>query len=222
MIKINNYDKKNQKISFVTDMPVFLANAIRRSVQEIPVMAIDEVEIFKNDSALYDEILAHRIGLIPVKSEKLNKELKFKLKEEGPKTIYSSDLEPSVGTEYKLPIVILDKEQEIEIVANAKLGIGTEHVKYSPGLAYYRHNIEPEILDFVNIDENGKINYNESELKDNGLSDEEINRIKKVSKVIGELIFNIESWGQIEVKNIFPKAVEVLDKNLSELNKAVK
>ena len=40
-----------------------LANAIRRSVSEVPTLAIEEVEIFKNDSALYDEMLAHRLGL---------------------------------------------------------------------------------------------------------------------------------------------------------------
>ena len=55
MIKIKNYDKKNHKLSFITDMDVSLANAIRRSVLEIPVMAIDEVEIIKNDSALENE-----------------------------------------------------------------------------------------------------------------------------------------------------------------------
>ena len=47
-----------------------LANAIRRSVSEVPTLAIDEVEIFKNDSALYDEVLAHRFGLVPLKMEK--------------------------------------------------------------------------------------------------------------------------------------------------------
>ena len=70
MIKTKNLDKEKQKLSFVTDMSTSLANAIRRSVLEIPVMAIDEVEIVKNDSALYDEIIAHRIGLIPIKTEK--------------------------------------------------------------------------------------------------------------------------------------------------------
>ena len=70
MIKIKDYDKKQGKLSFVTDMSISLANAIRRSVLEIPIMAIDEVEIVKNDSALYDEILAHRIGLIPLKTDK--------------------------------------------------------------------------------------------------------------------------------------------------------
>ena len=45
-----------------------LANAIRRSVSEVPTLAIDEVEIFKNDSALYDEMLALRLGLVPLKT----------------------------------------------------------------------------------------------------------------------------------------------------------
>jgi len=220
MIKLKNYDKKQGKISFITDMPISLANAIRRSVLEIPIMAIDEVEIIKNDSALYDEILAHRVGLIPIKTG-IVKETKFKLKEIGPKTVYSTDLNPSVGTNYKLPLIILDEEQEVELIANAKLGKGIEHIKYSPGLVYYKHNLDSEILDFVEIDEFGKVSYNEEEFKDKSLSEEHINKIKKI-KEINELVFNIESWGQIEVKEIFSKSIDVLDKNLQELNKAIK
>jgi len=220
MIKLKNYDKKQGKMSFITDMSISLANAIRRSVLEIPIMAIDEVEIIKNDSALYDEIVAHRIGLIPIKTD-IVKETKFKLKETGPKTVYSTDLKPSVGTAYKLPLVILDEEQEIELIANAKLGKGIEHIKYSPGLVYYKHNLDLEILDFVEIDEFGKVSYNEEEFKDKPLSEEQINKIKK-TKEVNELVFNIESWGQIEVKEIFSKAIDVLDKNLQELNKAIK
>jgi DNA-directed RNA polymerase subunit D len=220
MIKLKNYEQKQGKISFITDMPISLANAIRRSVLEIPVMAIDEVEIIKNDSALYDEILAHRLGLTPIKTGAV-KETKFKLKEIGPKTIYSTDLKPSVGTDYELPLIILDEGQEIELVANAKLGKGIEHIKHSPGLAYYKHNLDSEILDFVEIDEFGKAIYNEEEFKDKSLSEEQINKIKKI-KEVGELIFNIESWGQIEVKEIFSKAINVLDKNLQELNKIIK
>src|SRR4030042_7030907 len=219
MIKLKDYNQKQGKISFITDMSISLANAIRRSVLEIPIMAIDEVEIIKNDSALYDEILAHRLGLIPIKTD-LVKETKFKLKEIGPKTIYSIDLKPSVGTEYKLPLIILDEGQELELVANANLGKGIEHIKYSPGLIYYKHNLDSEILDFIEIDEFGKVTYNEEEFKDKPLSEEQINKIKKV-KEVNELIFSIESWGQIEVKEIFSKAIDVLDKNLQELDKIV-
>ncbi len=219
MIKIKNQNK--EKISFITDMSVNLANAIRRGALEIPILAIDEIEIIKNDSALYDEMLAHRLGLVPIKTSKTSKEVKFKLKGKGPKTISSEDLTPSVETDYSLPLTLLDENQEIELVAHAKLGRGIEHIKYSPGLIYYKHDLSPEFLEFVNIDENGKITYNEKELKDKGLNEKQIADIKKLSQ-INELEINIESWGQIGVKDIFLGAIEVLDKNLSELGKAIK
>ncbi len=221
MIKIQEQEKNKLKISFVSDMNISLANAIRRSVLEIPIMAIDEVEIVKNDSALYDEVIAHRIGLIPIKTEKSIKETKFKLVEKGPKTVYSSDIKPSIGLDYKIPIVILDNEQEVEMVAEARLGKGIEHIKYSPGLAYFRHNIDPELLDFVYVDENGKTSFDEEEMDVKKLSDEQKNKIKKL-KDVDEIVFSIESWGQIPVKDIFLRAIEALDENLEELDKLVK
>ena len=220
MIKIKDYDKEKQKISFITDMPVSLANAIRRSALEIPIMAIDEVEVSKNDSALYDEIIAHRLGLIPIKTSKTIKEIKFKLKEKGPKTVYSTDIKPTIGIDYKIPLVILGDGQEIEIVANANLGKGIEHIKYSPGLVYYSHNLDKEIIDLVNLDEKGNINYDENEMK-GILSEEQIDNLKKLKKV-DELVINIESWKQIEAKDIFLRAIEALDKNLNELDKVIK
>ncbi len=221
MIKIKNYDKKNQKLSLITDMDISLTNAIRRSVLEIPVMAIDEVEIIKNDSALYDEIIAHRLGLIPIKTDRASKEIKFKLKEVGPKTVYSTDIRPDIGTHFKIPIMMLEKEQEVEIVCEARLGKGIDHIKYSPGLAYYKHNVDEEILDFITIDEEGKVSYNEEELKNKGLSEVKLNKIKGL-KEIKELELTIESWGQLEVKDIFLKAIDSLEDNLKELEKAVK
>lgn len=221
MIKLKDYDKEKQKISFVTDMEVSLANAIRRSVLEIPIMAIDEVEVIKNDSALYDEIIAHRLGLVPIKTEKASKEIKFKLKVSGPNIVTSEDIKPNVGTGLKIPITLIDKDQEIEMVCNANLGRGVEHIKYSPGLAFYKHNIDEDILDFVVIDNQGKITSDEEDLKNKGLSEEKIKKIKSFNEA-NELIFNIESWGQIEVKDIFTGAIDALESNLKELDKAVK
>jgi DNA-directed RNA polymerase alpha subunit len=225
MIKIQEFNKEKQKISFISDMPITLANAIRRSILEIPILAVDEVEIKQNDSALFDEILAHRMGLIPLKTNKVSgKEIKFKLKKIGPTTVYSTDLSPSVGTDYKLPIVILDKNQEIELSATATLGKGIEHIKYSPGLIYYRHYIEGKserLLDYISIDDEGKVTYDEQELKEKGISEEEMKEIKKIEKT-KELMITIESWGQLDTKDVFPRSVEVLEENLEELNKAIK
>ena len=73
--------KSDDRIILRIDANETLANAIRRSVSEIPTLAIDEVEIYKNDSALYDEILAHRLGLVPLKTEKgMNSKTKIDLK----------------------------------------------------------------------------------------------------------------------------------------------
>eukprot|EP01083_Nonionella_stella_P196974 724458_1 len=44
------------------------ANAIRRIlISEIPTMAVEKVNIYQNTSIIQDEVLAHRIGLIPIK-----------------------------------------------------------------------------------------------------------------------------------------------------------
>jgi len=173
MITIQEQTKDKLKLSLITDMSTTLANAIRRSALEIPIMAVDEIDIVKNDSALYDEMVAHRIGLIPIKTDKTTKETKFKLKETGPKTVYSTDMKPSIGTDYKIPIVILDKEQELEMVADARLGKGIEHIKYSPGLIYFKHNLDTDVLDFVHVDELGKIDYDEEEMDIKNLSEDQ-------------------------------------------------
>jgi len=65
--------KTPEEVSFILDMDVSLANAIRRSVAEIPVLAIVEADIYKNDSALYDEIIAHRLGLLSLKNQKMKR-----------------------------------------------------------------------------------------------------------------------------------------------------
>ena len=62
--------KDENKVIFAEELEDSLANAIRRFVNEIPVVAIDEVEISKNDSPLYDETIAHRLGLVPLKLDR--------------------------------------------------------------------------------------------------------------------------------------------------------
>lgn len=214
MIKIIN--KTDEKISFTSNMSPSMANAIRRSVNYIPILAVTELEISKNDSALYDEIIAHRVGLIPLKNEdlKLPKDcdcgkeegcgkcsVKLKLSATGPCTVYSTELSPKGSTIYKMPITILDKDQELEFVAIAKMGLGVEHAKFTPGLLYYRYNQDIE-------------NENEENFR------KFVNESKKDDK--NEISVFIESWGQIKAKEIFTSAIEVLNKEMKELIKEIK
>lgn len=45
-----------------------MANALRRIfISEIPTMAIEKVNMWQNTSVIPDEVLAHRMGLVPIK-----------------------------------------------------------------------------------------------------------------------------------------------------------
>ncbi len=83
-LRLLEQDKDKKKVSFVlmNSTPSF-ANLIRRTIsEEVPVMAIEDVEFRKNNSILYDEIIAHRLGLLPlttdIKSYNLPSECKCK------------------------------------------------------------------------------------------------------------------------------------------------
>jgi len=209
------------------------ANAIRRSVSEIPVLAIDEVEIFKNDSALYDEVLAHRLGLIPLKTEKsMNDKTKieFKLSKVGPCTVYASDLDGPVEIVYpKIPITLLEKDKKLELVATATLGKGIEHAKYLPGICFYRHLVDvksnPEIEKIIQ-NSKGFVKQKKGNTWRCDLTDKEIDSIQKINKEAvtdsDELLMIIESFGQMDAKEIFVKALNALEENLAELEKSLK
>jgi len=253
-MKIISKDK--EKISFIAEASDSLANAIRRSVAEIPILAIDEIEIFKNDSAIYDEVLANRLGFVPLVCEKTFTErdkctckgkgcgkcsVDLKIKTKGEGTVYSKKLKGKVKLVHEeIPIDILNKDQELELIARARLGRGKEHSKFSPGLIYYRN------LAKINLDnkcddckkcveacpqnilriEKGKLDVKDIYKCD--LCEACVEACKKHEKNAiniekeNEIVFFIESWGQIEAKEIFAKAIEQLNANLKEISKKIK
>ncbi|MBS3091069.1 DNA-directed RNA polymerase subunit D [Candidatus Pacearchaeota archaeon] len=211
-----------------------LANAIRRSVSEIPVLAIDEVEIYKNDSALYDEVLAHRLGLIPLVTEKSmtsKTKIDFKLTKEGPCTVYSKDLKGAGDIVFNnIPITILGEGHKLELVATAVLGKGINHAKFVPGLCFYRHLLEvkssPEADKIVQGFKFALIKPEKQESKwICDLNDLEADKIRDMDKsaVIGanEILLIIESYGNLPAKDILTRAIEALSENLDEFEKFI-
>lgn len=48
----------------------FLANTFRRLLlSDVPSMAIEKVHVYNNTSIIQDEVLVHRLGLIPLKAD---------------------------------------------------------------------------------------------------------------------------------------------------------
>ncbi len=240
MIEMIKKDKKTGRVTFLlkNSNPAF-ANALRRIMLEaVPSMAIEEVEFVDNNSALYDEVLAHRLGLMPLTTDlkgyerkkpedELNAKnsVKLFLKAKGPCTVYAEDLkskDPKIKPAHpKTPIVKLLKGQELEFEATAILGIGKEHVKFAPCLAWYTY--KPKVTvnnshkDFDKFKEkyppqvfnNGKIDaklieqHNLYEACD-GVNDE----IVKIEKDPTTFIFNIEPWGQLTPAEILASAAD--------------
>jgi len=87
-IKIIDYKPKEGLLVFDligVDAPV--ANAFRRILlSEIPTMAIEHVWIHNNTSIIQDEVLAHRLGLIPIKVDPRKFEFKKPGEEETDET----------------------------------------------------------------------------------------------------------------------------------------
>ena len=144
-LQIINQDE--QKISVkLQGIPLQYANALRRiCLNGIPIFAIDTIDVLENSSILADEGIAHRLGLIPLKTElsafESNSESdKIMLtldsgESDETRTIFSDELKsqdsiikPVSG---KIPIITLAPNQRIRIEASARLGRGTEHAKWN-------------------------------------------------------------------------------------------
>ena len=195
-MKIEKIKEKGDKITFTLKGPVELANAIRRTAMaEIPTMAIDEVDIYENTSSLFDEFIAHRLGMIPLttnlkaydidsKSEN-KKTVMMNLNIQGPGVFYSKEIktkDPTVKPVYDtIPLIELKKGQSLRLDAKAVLGRAKTHAKFQPCLAYYKEKKPDE-----------------------------------------EYEVTIESYGNHTARTILKKTIEVLDNKVKELEKQVK
>jgi len=136
--------KDSEKIAIkLKGVPLQYANALRRvCLNGVPVFAIDTVDIIENTSVLPDEGLAHRLCLIPLKTDlsKYNESDKILLvldsgESEETRSVLSGELssedESVKPVSEKIPIVQLAPGQKIKIECYARLGRGTEHAKWN-------------------------------------------------------------------------------------------
>lgn len=144
------------------------ANGIRRAcMSEVPTLAIDEISIYDNTSVLFDEQIALRIGLVPLKAEDLNIfrtpeecqcagagcpgcRVDFILSVEGPGTVHSRDLQfsdPGVKPAFdSIPLAILGKGEKVVIEGFATMRTGRDHSKWQSGtMCGYKNQAQIEI-----------------------------------------------------------------------------
>ncbi|MEM2022972.1 MAG: DNA-directed RNA polymerase subunit D, partial [Archaeoglobaceae archaeon] len=152
--KIEIVEESTYSIKFILrDCSLALANSLRRAMKSlVPTLAVDYVDFYVNTSYVYDEMIAHRIGLIPIKTD-LNRfnlpsecvcggegcpncQISLRLNVEGPKVVYSGDFisdDPQITFVYdNIPVIELFDGQQLMIEAVARLGTGKEHAKFQP------------------------------------------------------------------------------------------
>ena len=136
-----------QKVSVkIKGVPLQYANALRRiCLNGVPVYAIESIDALENSSVLADEGVAHRVGLIPLKtdleaSKQGNESDKIMLTLDSgvfdeTRTILSGDLKSQddsvIPTSDNIPIITLAPGQSLKFEAYARLGKGTEHARWN-------------------------------------------------------------------------------------------
>jgi DNA-directed RNA polymerase subunit D len=159
-MEVKIVEREENEVTFMlSGVNPHFANALRRAmIAEVPKLAIDDVNIHENTSLLYDEQLALRLALIPLKTDlsayneddrvSLTLEARSPEKERGYSMVYSKELissEPTVEAAFEnIPIVKLISQereiggiksiarQKIALEAIARLGRGKEHAKWQP------------------------------------------------------------------------------------------
>ena len=117
--------KLKKAVLKIEDIQLYFVNSLRRiMLSDLPKLAVDSVVIYDNTSALFDEIISHRLGLIPIPTDLSlltfkdicvckgkgcpNCTVRYTLSKEGEGTVFSGDLQASEKswkiTEDNIPI----------------------------------------------------------------------------------------------------------------------
>ena len=155
-VRILERDNNHIVIEF-DDIPRQYVNALRRlSISQVPTFAIDDIVILENSSVMHDEAIAHRLGLIPLRTDLerfvmphlcdckstlgcskcrvllvLDAESQDKTKVITSAELISED-EVVKPVNNEIPIVSLAPAQKLKFEAYARLGIGKSHAKWQP------------------------------------------------------------------------------------------
>jgi len=256
-LEIISDDKIKFKLSFLLkDSDTVFANTLRRLIiEEVPVLAVEDLEIKDNSSALFDEMLGLRLGLLPIttdlKSYELKEnckcngegcarcELKINLKVGKKGYVYAGDAQssdPKCTFVYdKMPAVKLLPKQKVDVMMTAVLGRGREHIKWSSGWAHYKN--EPKVKlgkvkspeevakrcsDGVFVLKNKKLTIVNENARHSHLLDYYATLDKGISvEYTGNLIFNVEGWGQLSCKEMLIQSAKILADKTKELENLI-
>nr|XP_008513997.1 PREDICTED: DNA-directed RNA polymerases I and III subunit RPAC1 isoform X2 [Equus przewalskii] len=207
-----------------------IANAFRRILlAEVPTMAVEKVLVYNNTSIVQDEILAHRLGLIPIHADPRLFEYRNQGDEEGTE-IDTLQFRLQVRCT-RNPHAAKDSSDPSELYVNHK---GKDHAKFSPvATASYRLLPDITLLEPVEGDaaeelsrcfSPGVIEVQEVQGKKvarvaNPRLDtfsrevfrhEKLKKVVRLARVRDHYIFSVESTGVLPPDVLVSEAIKVL------------
>jgi DNA-directed RNA polymerase subunit D len=186
-LSIDILEKEDERVIVkFNNAPRQYVNALRRlSISEVPTLAIDDVIILENSSVMHDEAIAHRLGLIPLRTDLdrfvmphdcdckstlgcskcrvllvLDSEANEKTKVVTSGELLSED-ELVKPVSRDIPIIILAPSQKLKFEAYARLGVGKDHAKWQPTSAAIVKDGKDENESILIIETNGALTAEE-------------------------------------------------------------
>jgi DNA-directed RNA polymerase subunit D len=168
------------------NVPRQYVNSLRRlAISEVPTLAIDDVVILENSSVMHDEAVAHRLGLIPLRTDPgrfvmphecdckstlgcskcrvllvLDSEAHEKtLVVTSGELVSEDELVKPVSKD--IPIIVLAPNQKLKFEAYARLGTGKDHAKWQPTSAAVVKDGKDEDEIILVIESNGALTAGE-------------------------------------------------------------
>ena len=254
--KIKEERKKNKLTFLLKGADEVFANTMRRLIiEEVPTLAVEELEIKDNNSALYDEMLGLRLGLCPIKTDLKSYnskesckcggvgcahcELKMTLKANKKGYVYteeaqSTDPKCTFGQE-KMTITKLLAKQKVDVLMTAVIGQGKMHTKWSPGIAFYKkepilkvgtvkdaENVMKNCTDGVFTLKGKKLEVNAENVYDSQLLEYYADLDQGISLEFSDnIIFTVEGWGQLGLKEMVTTATEILVEKIEKLEQLI-
>jgi len=223
--------------------PAF-ANGIRRAmIADVPTFSVDTVRVIENSSVMFDEQIAHRLGMVPLTTDlddfEVGEEVTIAIDVDGPATAYSGDIESADAmvqpADENVPIIELKDDQRLELEADAVLDYGREHAKHQGAVAVgYRHLQRVEVVGDAGeyedqesnvlrgvIEEDGELVPTEEFDHDLTNHDRFEGKEVEVTDVDNAFVFDVETDGSVTVDDLVVRAARTLADRATELEAAV-
>ncbi len=242
------YEEGSVSKYLIKDTTATFLNTLRRTIMtDVACLAIEDVNFYENTGIIFDEMLANRLGLLPIKTDtksyKKGDKVKLVLEKEGPAIVTTKDIkctDPKIEIlDKKIYITKLGKEQKLKLEMTAIMDTGSKHAKFQPAIVSYNElpYIDNEKSNVKNVKElvedmpEGSIETKAGKLflldpynikTQNQAVDVLVKHGAKLSYMPNEFVLTIDTTGQLTVEELIETAIKEITEKLNELEENIK